>query len=222
MSIGPDIKNTLVEVGSSYTILRDSGNITGEHIWTKPNAQVTKPFIREFFLEGWFSYDTEAVVGDILEMDTSGKKFLVMNKTPDLLENQIYRYSVVLYMCNIVADVLRPTDQDPDDRWRVSTEWSYVARGINCLITTPLYGHELTREDEIGFLEIEVYEMYAATSIGIQALDRIRISSNQYYKVETVKPWRYEGVDVFELREDTREMATTTSTTTTTTTTTTV
>jgi len=220
MSIGPDIKSTLEEVGSSYTILRDSGNITGEYTWTKANAQVTKPFIREFFLEGWFSYDTEAVVGDIVEMNISGKKFLVMNKTPDLLENQIYRYSVVLYMCNIVADVLRPTDQEPDDRWRVTTLWSTIASQINCLITTPLYGHELTREDEIGLLGISVYEMYAATSLGIIALDRIRISSNQYYKVETVKPWRYEGVDVFELREDTRGTETTTSTTTTTTTTT--
>lgn len=221
MTIGADIKTTLQEVGSAYTILRDSGNITGEYTWTKPNAQVTKPFIREFFLEGWFSYDTQAVVGDVIEMTASGRKFLVMNKTPDELENEAYRYSVVLYMCNKVVDILRPTDSDPDDRWRVSTLWSYVARDVNCLITTPLYGHELSDDDRIGPLKIEVYELYAASSLGIQPLDRIQISHNEYFKVETVKPWRYEGVDVFEIGEDTRERSTTTTTTTTSTTTTT-
>ena len=218
MTIGADIKDTYREVGVSYTILRDSGNITGEYAFTKSNAQVTKPFIREFFLEGSIAYDTEAVVGDVIQMDTSGKKFLVMNKTPDLLENTIYRYQVVFYMCNLVVDVLRPSDADEDERYRSLFEWDYVARGVNCLITTPLYGHELSSDDEIGALGIEVHEMYMASSVGVQALDRIRISSSQYYQVETVKPRRFEAVDVFELGEDMRGSVTTTTTTTTTTT----
>ena len=58
MSIGLDIKEVLSEVGNTITIVRTAGNVTGEYTMYKPNAQVTKPFIREFFLEGWLSYDT--------------------------------------------------------------------------------------------------------------------------------------------------------------------
>jgi len=220
MSIGPDIKDVLREVGVSYTILRDAGNITGEYIFTKSNAQVTKPFIREFFLEGFISYDTDVAVGDIIQMNTSSKNYMVMNKTPELLEDIVYRYSVVLYLCNVIADILRPSDLEAtaDNRWLSGINWSYIARQTNCLITTPLYGHELSIDDQIGALGIEVYEMYAPSSLGIQALDRVRISSIEYYQVETVKSRRYEAVDVFELGEDTRGSITTTTTTTTTTT----
>ena len=224
MSIGPDIKDVLREVGVSYTILRDSGNITGEYTFTKSNAQVTKPFIREFFLEGFVSYDTAIQVGDIVQMNTSGKKYMIMNKTPELLEDTVYRYMIVMYLCNVVADILRPTDIEAtaNNRWQSGIEWNYVASQINCLITTPLYGHELSVDDQIGALGIEVFEMYASTSIGIQALDRVYISATEYYQVETVKSRRFEAVDVFELGEDTRGVGmTTTSTTTTTTTSTT-
>jgi len=58
MTIGPDIKEAIVEVGTRFVIERDSGDITGEYLNFKSNAQVTKPFIREFFLEAEFCYDT--------------------------------------------------------------------------------------------------------------------------------------------------------------------
>ena len=217
MTIGSDIKEVLQDVGVAITILRDSGNVTGEFAFTKSNAQVTKPFIREFFLEGQVAYDTQLVVGDIIQMNTSGKVFMVMNLTPDLLENTIFRHQVVFYMCNLLVDVLRPSDDDFDQRYRSARSWSFIARQKYCLITTPLYGHELSSDDEIGKLGIEVHEMYVPSSLGIKALDRIQISSLQYYKVEAVKPRRFEAVDVLELREDNRGSYTTTTTTTTTT-----
>ena len=45
MTIGPDIAEAIDEVGTSFIIVRDSGNVTGEYLYFKPNAQVTKPFI---------------------------------------------------------------------------------------------------------------------------------------------------------------------------------
>ena len=97
MTIGLDIKEVLREVGNTITIIRDSGNITGEYTMFQSNAQVTKPFIREFFLEGWLSYDTEAVVGDIVEFVVMGDRYIVMNKSPKMLENVIYQYDGVFY-----------------------------------------------------------------------------------------------------------------------------
>jgi len=219
MTIGIDIKSVLEEIGLNYSIIRDSGDIS-EYTMVKANSQVTKPFIREFFLEGYISYDTQAEVGDILKFETEGAYFLLMHKTPELLENEVYRYAVVYYRCNQVVDVLRPLDREPDDRYRVSITWTHVARQTRCCITTPLYGSELA-DEPIGEVKREVYEMYAPTSLGIRPQDRISISPTRYYKVETVKPFRYAGVDVVELHEDTRGLTVTTTTSTTTTTTTT-
>ena len=218
MSIGEDILDVLEEIGTSFTIVRDAGDVAGGYIWTKANSQVTKPFIREFFLEGYIAYDTEVEVGEVLLVDTTGKYYIVMNKSPDLLENIVYRYNVVLYLCNVVADVLRVSSEELDDRYRDVLQWSYVARQVHCLITTPLYGHELSVENQIGALGLENHEMYMASSVDVQALDRIRINSQEYYQVKTVKPRRYEAVEVFELSVDVRGSVTTTTTTTTTTT----
>lgn len=217
MTIGIDIKEVLAEVGNTITIKRDAGDVTGEYTMYKPNAQVTKPFIREFFLEGVLSYDTSAVVGDVIEFLTSGDKYLLMNKSPVLLENAVYQYNAVFYKANIVADILRSSEGDwPVDTYHRATTWAYVKRSADILITTPLYGHELDAEEELGQLEIEVHEMYVPTSIGVLPLDRVRISSLVYYQVETIKARRYDGVDVVELGEDTRTEITTTTTTTTT------
>lgn len=222
MTIGVDIKEVLEEVGNTITIKRDSGDITGEYTFYKPNAQVTKPFIREFFLEGWLSYDTQAVVGDVIEFPITGDKYLLMNKSPVMLENTVWRYDAVYYKTNVVVDILRPSEGDwPAQSYHRSTTWTYVKRQANVLITTPLYGAELDTEQDLGQLGIEVHEMYIPTSIGIVALDRVRVSSSVFYKVDTVKPRRYDGVDVVELSEDTRISVTTTTTTTSSTTTTT-
>ncbi len=219
MTIGPDIKEVLEEVGNTITIKRDSGDVTGEYTMYKPNAQVTKPFIREFFLEGTLSYDTQAVVGDIVEFLVTGDKYILMNKSPSMLENEVYQYNAVFYKTNVVADILRPSEGNwPAATYHRSTDWTYVKRQVDLLITTPLYGAELETDQQLGQIGLEIHEMYIPTSIGVVALDRIRVSSGIYYKVETVKPRRYDGVEVVELGEDTREVVTTTSSTTTTTT----
>ena len=218
--IGLDIKEVLSEVGVSITIVRDSGDITGEYTMFAPNAQVTKPFIREFFLDARLAYDTDCVVGDVIEFNSTGDRYLIMNKTPTLLEDEVYQYNTVLYKTNVVCDILRPSEGDwPTDTYHRRTIWTSLASSQDVLITTPLYGHELD-ESSLGPLQIEVHEMYVPASIGIRALDRVRVSSSEYYRVTTVKPRRYDGVDVVELSEDTRPTTSTTTTSTTSTSTT--
>lgn len=222
MTIGPEIKEVLQEVGATYTILREGGNITGEKTYYKTNSQVTKPFIREFFLEAWFQYDTQAVGGDYIQFDTTGDIFIVMNSTPYLFENTAIRYDVVLYKCNLLIDILRPFEAEGwDANYQKPTTWQHIGTQKPALITTPLYGHDLATDEELGYLGLEVHEMYAPVNLGIITLDRIRLTSTEYYRVETIKPRRYKDVNVFELGEDTRTMQSTTTTSSTSTTTTT-
>lgn len=215
MTIGLDIKEVLREVGNTITIIRDSGNITGEYTMFQSNAQVTKPFIREFFLEGWLSYDTESVVGDIIEYDVMGDRYILMNKSPKMLENVIYQYDGVFYKTNESCDIFRPVeDEDYPDDYHRGTIWNLIKASADVLITSPLYGSDLDSDSPIGMLGIEMHEMYVPTSIGVQALDRVRVSTHEYYEVKTVKPRRYDGVDVVELSQDTRDMNSTTTTST--------
>lgn len=222
MTIGPDIDEVLQEVGAAYTILRDSGNITGEYTYALGNSQVTKPFIREFFIEAWLPYNTQAVGGDYIRIDLTGDVFMVMNKTPQIFENSVIKYDVVLYKCNVVIDVIRPIESDDwDSNYQKLTTWRMIAGQQYGLLTTPLYGHDLATDEELGYLGLEVHELYLPVSLGVQTLDRIRLTSQEFFRVETIKPRRYQGVNVFEVGEDTRPAPSTTTTSTTTSTSTT-
>lgn len=219
MTIGPDIKEAIVEVGTQFTILRDSGNISGEYLTHKSNAQVTKPFIREFFLEGVMTYDTQAVPGDIIEFDTTGTRYLVVHFTPTLFENTVIRYEVVLHKANVNAVILRPVETRNANSYLVETHWQIIKTSAPLLLTTPLFGQSMETDQQLGILNIETHEVYAPSSYGITYLDRIKDPvENTYWRVEAVRKYRYEGVDVIDVGEDVRPTTTTTTTSTTTTT----
>jgi hypothetical protein len=156
-------------------------------------------------------------VGDIIEFNVIGDRYILMNKSPKMLENEIYQYDGVFYKTNVSCDIFRPVeDADYPDDYHRDTTWTLVKASADVLITSPLYGSDLDADSPIGMLGIEMHEMYVPTSIGVQPLDRIRISTHEYYEVRTVKPRRYDGVDVVELGEDTRTMNSTTTSSTTT------
>jgi hypothetical protein len=220
MTIGPDIEEALTEVGTAITITDSSGAThTGEYIYFIPNSQATKPFIREFFLEGWFPYNTVASSGDLIKFNVTSTYYMVMNLTPFMFENSIIRKDAVLYKCNVDAILLRPREVR-DSNYFSRTVWDIVVSSMRCLLTTPLYGNALEIDEAIGQLGLEVHELYARDVHGIQVNDRVKVSSSQYYRVESIKYRRYDGVTVYELGEDNRAYTTTTTTTTSTTTTT--
>ena len=113
MSIGPDLAEVYGEVGTSIRILKPDGTIVlGEYLDFDINRQVTKPFIREFFMEASFTYITAVEGGDVVEFIVSGNKFLIMNLTAEFFENQIINNNAVLYKCNEMATIKRPTKAD--------------------------------------------------------------------------------------------------------------
>ena len=217
MTIGPDIKEVLIEVGVGYTILRDSGNVTGEYLTYKPNAQVTKPFIREYFLEGALSYDTRVVSGDIIQFTATEDCYIIMNNTPALFENVVIKYDAVLYKTNVIINLLRPSNVRNPQTLQMRTIWTTIKANAKALFASPMFGIDLDTNEELGLIGIGDHELYIPNSYGAKVLDRIRISSTEYYRVEVVKSRRYKDVDVLDIGED---VGPTTSTTTSSTTTT--
>ena len=110
MATKDSVKRTIESVGTALTILRDGGDVTGEYCDVEPNSQVTKPFVREFFLEASLVFDTEVVPGDVVQFD-DGRKLLVMNSTPAQFRNEVITNEAVLYKCNVSGELWRSSGE---------------------------------------------------------------------------------------------------------------
>lgn len=202
--IGEDIKKAYIEVGTSYDVLRNNSLVgSGEFLTYDLNAQVTKPFIREYFLEASLPYDTSGEAGDVL-LFRGGDCFLLMNKTAFELENLPLEYSCVLYKANVSGEIRRPSGE----AWNTQTyhkEQVYDVVRTSCyaLLTESLFRYELSEQD-FGQLTISKDELYIPKCYGIKVHDRYSPVSGEYYKVSTVKTKGFPGVDVVSLEEDTR------------------
>lgn len=205
MAIGADIKEVFEDVGTAYTILRTSGNISGEYLDFSVNRQVTKPFIRAFFLEASIAYDTVSIAGDILQFDTTNDKYILMNKTPELFENAIVTNECILYKCNVSGELSRPTTSDRSAQTYLKTDvFNSVKSDCNALMTEQLFGHDLDTDEELGMIGIQKHELYLPSSIGAEVLDRYEGSSGEYFMVTSIKKRRFDAVSVCNMEEDTR------------------
>lgn len=204
MTIGADIKAAWKEIGVSYTIIRDGGNVTGEYGYPKINAQVTKPFIREFFTEIKLAYDTQVVAGDVIQT-SDGRIFLVMNSTPKMVENAAYQYEAVLYKTNVAGTIKRQVNTRVN--YVTSVVWSSIKSSCYALLTESQFGNEMEGDEIIGWLSHESHLLYIPHSFGLQVNDRFDVSqggTTEYYKVVDIKTRQYSGIDLAQLEEDTR------------------
>jgi hypothetical protein len=203
MSISLDIKLVLEEIGTSFVVKRDSGDVAGGYLDYEMNRQVTKPFIREFFLEATFQHDSAATNGDVVEF-SDGRRFLVMNDSPENFENELISREVVLYMCNVSGELLRESGELWDVNYRSGVSWQSIRSNCYASLTSRLFGTDLQQDEELAQIGIESQVLYLPSSLGARSLDRYQPASGEYYKVEQVIHRYFPSVDVCYLAEDTR------------------
>ena len=155
MGTKESIKKGLISAGTSYTVKRLSGGVSGEYLDFEPNAQVTKPFIREFFIETLMPYDTTIRLGDVVKFDATGDYYLAMHKTASILKNAIILNDGVFYRANVSGELLRPSGEGSfNSDYRQTTSWEIISgeTGSVCyaLQTEPLHGIELQSGQELG------------------------------------------------------------------------
>ena len=177
MTVATSIKKAMQRVGVSYTIVRDSGNITGEYAIPKINAQVTKPFIREFFLEVMLAADSVVAEGDLVLL-SDGRYFLLMNKTPDAFKDAIHSYNGICYKCNVLGALFRPSQATVG--YANVTAWATIKSGVRALQTEAFYGNMLEPDIEIGLIGRETHDLYLPHAIGIAEHDRWSASSASF------------------------------------------
>lgn len=203
--LGDDINEVHAEVGNSFGLVRSGQAInTGEYLIPKINRQVTKPFIREFFLEASFDWDSVTQAGDIVQLN-DGRDFMVMNLTPVMFQDETIEKVGTLYKCNVSGQIMRPSETEGwDADYREVGSFTQVSQNVYALQTEALYGHKLDLGSELGELGLENHELYLPASSGIKVFDRYQPVSGEYYKVETIKKRRFDNVWVCEISEDTR------------------
>lgn len=208
MSVGDDIKEAIADVGSTYTIVRDVGDISGEYGLLEFSSQVTKPLTIESFRRSTIGYDTQVVTGDVVEFDIIGDRFLVTNMLPELFENAVVQKEAVLYKCNVSSgELLRPSGEtwdDPMDQYHKETAWEVIKDNCDAMQVAALYGNDLETENELALLGLQKDEVLLSHSVGAQVLDRWQPNSGEYYMVSTIETRRYPDVDVLIVEEDRR------------------
>ena len=205
MSIQFDIEDVLGEVGLEFSIERMglATEFNSEFLTYTPNTQVTKPFVREHFLETTFKSNTNVLSGDILTFSVGGASYLVMNNTPDYFENEIIRYLAVLYKVNVSVDILRP--QNTTVGYDTIFDFSTLYSEQKALMYAPLFGNVGRIDDEAGEYGLDKQELYMPLGYGIKEIDRIQISgTSEYYQVNSVILRRFPNIIVASLKEDTR------------------
>ncbi len=203
--IGVDISEVITELGVEVEILRSPTNITEKIIYDM-NSQATKPFIREFHRDGSFGYLTNIVTGDVLFIPATGEHLLVMNKTPDMFENEIVEYASVLYKCNFGpgAKISSPSGVVRDENYQLVEGWVDKVPVAFGIIADKLQGSNIDQEEPVGQIQIWAIEAFVPASYDVKPLDRLYISPTEYYKIEKVEKYRYPNILVLDLAEDTR------------------
>jgi len=200
--IGRDVIEVLT-YGVAITIIRPSGNITGEYALIKTNKQVTKPFIREFFQEATLAHDTAVVPGDVI-WASDGRFLLVMNKTPKVMENAVYQHDCVLYKANVAGTIKRPSQGPRSADYTTPTVWTDIKTQAHGLMTESLYGNELDDDEAVGDIVRAAQDLYAPAAYGLAVGDQYWLSATEYYRVEHIKTRRYDNVVIAVLGNDTR------------------
>jgi len=206
MSIQYDIADVLEEVGVSFTVQRMGVPLPDvvEYLTYTPNSQVTKPFVREHFLEVAFKSETTVLSGDIITFVVSGDSYLVMNNTPDFFEDEIIRHLAVLYKVNVLIDILR--SQNTTINYHTVPDFDTIYSGQPALIYAPLFGNVGEISSEIGVFEQHKQELYLSEQYQVRAGDRIIIpATSEVFQVSIVILRRYPNICMAMLQEDTRE-----------------
>jgi len=206
MSIGPEIKEVYQEVGLSYHLYTQDERKTEEpeYLVAKTNAQVTKPFVREFFLEAQVAYDSLIRPGMYLQVIVPNDYYMVMNATPVLFEDQVIRYDIVLYKTNVLITIYEQEQAVDPNNYKKESIWNPLYTDVRALASEPLFGNLLLLEDDIGTLELKRDQLYIPAAYSLKSDDRIELSTGERFWVTTVLPRRYPAVDLANLQKDTR------------------
>lgn len=201
MSIGEDINGVLAEIGVSAEIIRTPTNIT-ENITCDAKENSNDPFSQHNYFDAMLGYNSSIVPGDVLKINNM--MFLVMNKTPETFESEIVQHVSILYKCNFVGILLASTEIKDQTTYEVTLGWSVRKNNVVGLIYKDVRNtiNDVNRSTgkDLNF----ILNCIVPSSYDAQPLDRLFLSSSEYYRVQDIEKYQYPGIHVLTLVKDDR------------------
>ncbi len=207
-SIGERIKNKAFrKIGTTITPLTGFNLVEQpqESILTELSNQATKVFIQEFYLKGYFPFDTVCVPGDYIRTDYDGEIYQIMNLNNEPFKNQVVQKHATLYKSNNTVRVQYQTKVLNPQTYNEEIVW--VDRhniDIPCSITDTRFGAEISDYNNIGELVLDNAVVYFSRNFLVKELDRLVFSSGKTMKVDVVSQWNYGYSYEVEISEDNR------------------
>ena len=200
---GSDVADIIDDIGIPFTIF---GTLTTEKCITKINSQISKPFIREFFLEITALYNTAVVPGNILVFNAPDNRYyLITANAFNKLGNAVITTELVGYKCNSFGKLQRNTGTGWNAKtYKHTNSWVDVLNPCPALLSEVQFGamSELADED-IGKILTQELKLYLPHSVGIKTNDRY-IVDGVNWKIGRIETHRFSGCDVCNVEEDTR------------------
>ena len=204
MTIGSDIAEALSDIGIGFTILRDSGNISGEYLeYRIIQTQATEPFISDP-LEATTAHNTETKPGDVLVFENDVVA-IVMDQVAEVFENETISNASILWHANVSGELKRFSGEAWDYSYSYEHESSFYSVKSDCYGLLTEKRTELLQDESAGQIEVTSQMLYLPSSYGAQELDRYEPVSGEYYKIESIEKRQFANIDVCRISEDTRQ-----------------
>lgn len=201
---GADVSDIIDDIGIPFTIF---GTTTTEKCITKINSQISKPFIREFFLEVTTAYNTAVVPGNIIVFDApDGRYYLITANAFNKLGNAVMTTELVGYKCNSFGKLQRNNETG----WNAQTyqhtnAWTDILDPCPALLSEVQFGQMSQLADEdIGKIFTQELKLYLPKSVGIKTNDRY-IVDGVNWQIGRIESLRFSGCDVCNVEVDTRK-----------------
>lgn len=205
MSIGPDIKEVLTELGTSFTIHYTDGSppASGEKLDYEFYPDNSSEFIRQNFYSATLAYDTIVVAGNIISF--ASDYFLVTNTMSSLFEDQVVEYSVPLFKSNCQGTIERFTEtcNESTNYIRVPT-WADVYTNVYGLNYESRFGEEVKDFQDTIDLPLDTNLLFISSAYDIENGDRFRLDATTKWKIDRIATRRIQGLNILYLSSDTR------------------
>jgi hypothetical protein len=205
MSVGEDVRDAYIEVGSRYLVIRSGEvSISGEYCLYDVPDQVMRSFPREFILEASLPFDTIVGSGDIVLFD-DGRYFTILSKTNVQYANEDYEFTSQILKCNVTnGQIMRSIGEVWNGEYHKTQNWQTIHNGVIGTVTEFLTGNVLSERDEAGLVSEYLLQGYISNIYDIQVLDRFQVASGEYYRVDSIRKRVFPNVFLLNLTEDTR------------------
>lgn len=206
MTIDQDLLDVLQEVGTPVTIYKPDGTtITGEYVDFTTHTEHTTPLIRGFFVDFTLQYPTQIEIGDVL-MYGDSTEVLILAKEAERFEGNVVDYLASGYKVTSSGRFQHYVeDAGYDVDYRKIRNWQDLYTGVKgCMMDRLFRSNVVGIGNDSAEVELDRLHLYVSDYYDVKMGMRWVTDAGEIFKVDQIEPYRFPGVNLVFLSEETR------------------